>query len=71
MLWACILLPQLALDGVVRQHVTPDQPLALIAGPAQRRVLRSVNAAAKAAGLRAGQPLSVAQAICARFDAVE
>ena len=71
MLWACILLPQLALDGVVRRHATPDQPLALIAGPAQRRVLRSVNEAAKAAGLRAGQPLSVAQAICARFDAVE
>ena len=71
MLWACILLPQLALDGVVRRHATPDEPLALIAGPVQRRVLRSVNEAGKAAGLRAGQPLSVAQAICARFDAVQ
>lgn len=71
MLWACILLPQLALDGVLRRHPDPDAPLALVTGPAQRRVLRAVNAAAKANGLRAGQSLGAAQALCSRFSAVE
>jgi protein ImuB len=70
MLWACILLPQLALDGVLRRHPDPASPLALVTGPAQRRVLRAVNGAAKAAGLRAGQSLGAAQALCSRFDAV-
>ena len=70
MLWACILLPQLALDGVLRRHPDPDAPLALIDGPAQRRVLRAVNPAARAAGLRAGQSLGAAQALCSRFAAV-
>jgi protein ImuB len=70
MLWACILLPQLALDGVLRRHPDPASPLALVTGPAQRRVLRAVNGAAKAAGLRAGQSLGAAQALCSRFDAI-
>jgi len=63
MLWACILLPQLTLDGVCRRHPTPDLPLALITGPAQRRVLLDANAAARAAGLYPGQPLLAAQAL--------
>ena len=71
MLWACILLPQLALDGVLRRHATPDQALVLVDGPVQRRMLRAVNAAARAEGLRAGMPLATAQAICARFAVVE
>ena len=71
MLWACILLPQLALDGVLRRHATPDEPLALVSGPAQRRILRGVNTAARALGLRAGQPLSIAQAICSGFTVVD
>ncbi|MGY0557106.1 MULTISPECIES: Y-family DNA polymerase [unclassified Lysobacter] len=71
MLWACILLPQLALDGVLRRHPDPDTPLVLVTGPAQRRVLRAVNAAAKTAGLRAGQSLGAAQALCSRFTAAE
>ncbi len=70
MLWACILLPQLALDGVLRRHADPLAPLALIAGPPQRRVLRTVNQAAREAGLRAGQSLATAQALCSRFEAV-
>ncbi|MEG3157719.1 DNA polymerase Y family protein, partial [Lysobacter zhanggongensis] len=48
MLWACILLPQLALDGVMRRHPDPDAPLVLVTGPAQRRVLHAVNPAARA-----------------------
>ena len=71
MLWACILLPQLALDGVLRRHPDPDAPLALVTGPARRRVLRAVNIAAKTAGLRPGQSLGAAQAICSRFSAIE
>src|SRR5690606_29278747 len=71
MLWACILLPQLALDGVLRRHPDPDAPLALVEGPAQRRALRAVNGAARAAGLRAGQSLGAAQALCSRFAAID
>ncbi|RMW09368.1 hypothetical protein ALO98_04833, partial [Pseudomonas syringae pv. tagetis] len=48
MLWACVLLPQLALDGVMRRCSDPDEPLALISGSAQRRVLQAANPAARA-----------------------
>jgi protein ImuB len=71
MLWACILLPQLALDDVLRRHTDPGQPLVLLSGPAQRRILQAVNPAAKALGLRAGQLLSAAQAIAHGFSCVE
>lgn len=69
--WACLLLPHLALDAVLRQHPEPDRPLALIAGPAQRRVLHSVNRAARALGLHAGQGLASAQATSGNFTLVE
>ncbi len=71
MLWACIHLPQLALDGVLRRHPTPDAPLALVTGPAQKRVLAAVNPAAARAGLRAGQALAAAHALLADFATVE
>lgn len=71
MLWACILLPQLALDGVLRRHDDPDAPLALLSGPAQRRVLQAVSPAARALGLRAGQSLTAAQALVRDFQCVE
>lgn len=71
MLWACILLPQLALDGVLRRHPEPDQPLALVTGPVQKRVLAAVNPAAARAGLHAGQPLAAAHALLAQFATVE
>ncbi|CAM3075882.1 DNA repair nucleotidyltransferase [Pseudomonas floridensis] len=70
MLWACIVLPQLALDGVMRRHTDPDEPLALISGSAQRRVLQAVNPAGRALGLRAGQSLSTAQALVSGFAMV-
>lgn len=66
MLWACILLPQLAMDGVLRQR-TDSEPLVLLSGPAQRRVLQAVNPAARALGLRSGQSLTMAQALGAAF----
>lgn len=71
MLWACVLLPQLALDGVLRRRVDPDQPLALLSGSAQRRVLQAVNPAAQALGLRAGQSLTAAHAMTRDFATAE
>lgn len=71
MLWACVLLPQLALDGVMRHRADPDEPLALLTGTAQRRVLQTVNPAARALGLRPGQSLTAAQALTREFAMVE
>lgn len=76
MRWACLLLPQLALDGAQRRMRSSDQPLVLVEGPAQRRVLHSVNAAARAQGLRPGLTLAAAQAlgataVTAGYDAAE
>jgi protein ImuB len=71
MLWACVLLPQLALDGVMRRHPDPDQPLALLSGSAQRRVLQTVNPAARALGLKPGQSLTAAQTLVPQFTAIE
>ena len=76
MRWVCILFPQLALDAVLRQRSDPDTPLALLTGPAQRRVLQAVNAPARALGLRPGQSMTAAQAlsksfVTAEYDAAE
>ncbi|MBD1551305.1 Y-family DNA polymerase [Pseudomonas typographi] len=71
MLWACILLPQLALDGVLRGRADPARPLVLLGGPTQRRVLKAANASARALGLRPGLPLSTAQALALGFDSAE
>ncbi len=71
MRWACLLLPHLALDGVLRHRADATAPLALLTGPAQRRVLHAVNAAARAAGLRAGLSLTAAQALGTPFARVE
>ena len=51
MRWACILLPQLALDHALRQRDDPQTPLALLSGPANRRVLQALNPAARELGL--------------------
>lgn len=71
MLWACILLPQLALDAVLRRLPDPDPPLALVAGPAQLRSLHAVNASAAEAGLRPGMRLTAAHALLPEFSMVE
>jgi len=71
MRWACLLLPQLAIDGVLRRQADPKAPLALISGPAQRRVLHAINPAARALGLRPGMPLAAAQALGGGFATVE
>ncbi|WP_305804525.1 DNA polymerase Y family protein [Stenotrophomonas sp. YIM B06876] len=68
MRWACILLPHLALDGVLRGCADPAAPRVLVRGPAQRRVLHAVNPAAAALGLKAGLSLVTAQALAAGFE---
>lgn len=71
MRWACVLLPQLALDAVLRGRADPAVALVLVGGSPQRRVLRAVNAAARALGLRPGQSLSAAQALSRDFAQAE
>ena len=71
MRWACILLPQLALDGALRRCADPEAPLALVAGAQQRRVLHAVNPAARALGLRRGMGLAAAQALAGSFATLE
>ncbi|TBR40488.1 MULTISPECIES: Y-family DNA polymerase [Dyella] len=68
MLWACVLLPQLAMDGVLRRRESADEPLALVTGNAQSRSILAVNASARAAGLRPGQRLAAAQALLTHFE---
>ncbi|HET7557140.1 MAG TPA: DNA polymerase Y family protein [Rhodanobacteraceae bacterium] len=70
MLWACIALPHLALDGVLRQRADAHAPLALMAGPPHARVLVDMNDTAARSGLRAGQSLTAARALLGRFEAV-
>ena len=71
MRWACILLPQLAMDGVLRQRSDAHAPLVLLAGPAQRRRLQAVNPTARALGLKPGQSLTAAQALSQHFATAE
>ncbi|RDI99442.1 DNA polymerase Y family protein [Dyella solisilvae] len=71
MLWACVLLPQLALDGVLRRRPPSDEPLVLVSGPAQARVVHAANPPARAAGLYRGQRLAAAQALLSQFAMVE
>ena len=71
MRWVCIVFPQLALDGVQRVHPEPEQPLVLLAGTPQRRVLQTVNDAARALGLRPGQSLTAAHALAKSFASAE
>ncbi|MGP0172778.1 Y-family DNA polymerase [Pseudomonas sp. NCHU5208] len=71
MLWACILLPQLAMDGVLRQRSDDAEPLALLSGTPQRRVLQAVNPAARALGLKPGLSLTAAQALTRSFATAE
>ena len=71
MLWACILLPQLAMDGVLRHRTDPESPLVLLSGPPQRRVIQAVNSSARSMGLRPGQSLTTAQALAVEFASAD
>lgn len=69
MSWACILLPHVALDSILRRR-TGDGPLVLVDGPVNARSIVAANAAARVAGLRVGQRLSAAHALLAQFEAL-
>ena len=71
MLWACLLLPHLALDTVLRRRPDPARPLALVEGPAQLRTVHAVNAAAADAGLKPGMRLAAAYALLPGVDTHE
>ncbi len=73
MLWACILLPHLAMDAVLRRLPEDERraPLVLVEGPAQLRRLHSVNAAAAQAGLNPGMRLSAAHALMTQVRTVD
>jgi protein ImuB len=69
MSWACINLPHLAMDGILRRRPT-DEPLVLVDGPVNARTIVSVNETARAAGLYVGQRLSAAQALLSQFEVI-
>lgn len=71
MLWACILLPHLALDAVLRRLPDPEAPLALVEGPAQLRRLHAVNETAAQHGLVPGMRLSAAHALMAQVRTLD
>jgi protein ImuB len=58
-------------DAESGRHPDPGRPLALVTGPAQKRVLHDCNDAARAAGLYPGQGLLAAQALLPVFATVE
>src|SRR5918993_3626763 len=64
MLWAALHLPQRSLDAAIRRQADPTAPLLLAEGPAQRRLVALANDAATAVGVRPGQALAAAQALC-------
>ncbi|WP_133499290.1 Y-family DNA polymerase [Cognatilysobacter terrigena] len=61
--WACLFLPQLALDDVLRDAEDPDTPTAVLDGAPACRVLYAVSPSARQQGLRPGMTLAAAQAI--------
>ena len=69
--WCALLLPELSLDAERRHRALaepagalPDEaPFALSCGPQQRQV-HAANAAARAQGVNAGQPVASAQLLC-------
>lgn len=69
--WACILLPHLAMDAVLRAQADPGVPLVLISGPAQRRALHAVSPGAAALGLQRGMLVSAANALTTNYAAQE
>ncbi|MEO9077945.1 MAG: DNA polymerase Y family protein [Rhodanobacter sp.] len=71
MLWACIVLPHLALDGVLRRRPASDRPLTIVTGTQQARYLLDANDSARAAGLYPGQPLIAAQALLSDFETID
>lgn len=68
MLWACIQFPEISLDAL-HTDVDARAPCAVIDGPSNRRRIEFANAAARAIGVRRGQPVAAAQALCRSLSA--
>jgi protein ImuB len=69
MQWACLFLPQLALDLAARTLSDPTAPLLLVHGASNRRSVYAVNATAAAHGLKPGMSLAAAEALLHGFQA--
>ncbi|MEM8581200.1 MAG: DNA polymerase Y family protein [Pseudomonadota bacterium] len=60
--------PRLAAERVLRRlQLDPDLPFAVVGENGQMKILHALNAAAEDAGLKCGQPLRDAYALCARL----
>lgn len=64
MFWACLRFPLLPLQALGSAEDALGEPFAVVDGPQQRRRIVLANAAARAAGVRAEQPLAAAQTLC-------
>ncbi len=65
MLWACLRFPRLALEAVRGDADGSSRVgLAIIDGPQQRRHVVLADDAARRAGVRSGQPVAAARALC-------
>jgi protein ImuB len=64
MLWLALQFTRLALDTRPGAE-TRSEPLAIVEAQGPRRIVVAANAAARAQGVRAGQVLAAAQALCA------
>jgi protein ImuB len=67
MLWACLHFPDLPLRAVFDDS-EQSQRCAVVDGPRQRQHVVMANASARDAGVRAGQPLAAARAVCANVQ---
>src|SRR5690606_10255860 len=70
MLWLALELPALPLQLAERAGVSA-RPLVIAEGPAQRPVVASANAAAKAAGIREGQAVAAARALAGELRVID
>ena len=71
MLYACILLTDLAMDAVQRRRADPSRPLALLEGPSMLRRVAAANPAAAVAGVRAGMKAATAQLLCQGLETLD
>lgn len=71
MLYACILLTDLAMDAVQRRRADSSRPLVLLEGSAMLRRVHAANAAAQAAGVHTGMKMAAAQALCEGLETLD
>ncbi|HVT31794.1 MAG TPA: DNA polymerase Y family protein [Rhodanobacteraceae bacterium] len=64
MLWACLRFPRLPLEVVRDDEGVSHLPWAVIDGPQQRRHVVLADEHARKSGVRSGQPVTAAQALC-------